>query len=523
MRNDSANVAALLRALAVYGVCGVLAIIIGVLMTNPMTYSALGFVGLVFAVLLLPVLLRWHHPIMIMTWGMPVSLFFIKGSPRLCLAMIFLSLVVSITERAVSQKRFIRVPQITWPLLFLLGVIVFTAKLTGGVGLRAFGSDVYGGKKYVFLVVGILGYFALTARAIPAKQARLFVMLYFLGGAINCIGDFASIAPSFLLPVFWVIPPQFYDPGDFQIGVTRLTGTAWGATAVINALIAYYGLRGIFLSGRWWRPAVFLVSLVLIFLGGFRSALVGTFAIILLQFFLEGLHRTKLMPFLVIFAIGSAVAVFPLASKLPFTFQRTLAFLPKEWIHLSPDARLSAEASTDWRIDMWEALLPEIPPHLLLGKGYAITMEDYQYMGVNSAFHAIDPSQQGLALANDYHSGPLSVILPFGIWGVIGVVWFFSAGMWVMYRNYRYSAPEMRILNTFLFTIYVISVVSFIVIFGDLSSGMADFTGLLGLSISVNRGVHRAPAKSDVRVNMPFKSRALQPAFQARAPGMRPL
>ena len=110
MNNDSANVAAALRSLAVYAVCAVLSIVIGVLMTNPMTYSSLGFMGVLIAVLFVPILIKWHHPLMIFSWSMPVMIFFVKGDPSLFLVMITLSLTATIVERAMGQKRFFNVP-----------------------------------------------------------------------------------------------------------------------------------------------------------------------------------------------------------------------------------------------------------------------------------------------------------------------------------------------------------------------------------------------------------------------------
>ena len=129
--NDPAKIAAVLRSLVVYVICAVVAIIIGVMMTNPLTYSALGFVGALCAVLFIPILLRWHHPLMIMSWNTPIMVFFLKGDPRLCLVMIAISLTISIAERALNQQRFINVPTITWSLICLIGVVLITAKLTG--------------------------------------------------------------------------------------------------------------------------------------------------------------------------------------------------------------------------------------------------------------------------------------------------------------------------------------------------------------------------------------------------------
>src|ERR1700722_14587851 len=116
MTNDPASIAAALRAVVVYGVCAILAIVLGVMMTNPMTYSTLTSIGILCAVLIIPILLRWHYQLMILTWAAPLMMFFIKGDPKLCLVMITLSLAISISERALNQPRFINVPTITWSL-----------------------------------------------------------------------------------------------------------------------------------------------------------------------------------------------------------------------------------------------------------------------------------------------------------------------------------------------------------------------------------------------------------------------
>jgi hypothetical protein len=182
------------------------------------------------------------------------------------------------------------------------------------------------------------------------------------------------------------------------------------------------------------------------------------------------------------------VLLVPLASHLPFTFQRSLAFLP---LPLDPAVKMSAEGSSGWRIEMWKALLPQVPQHLLLGKGLAITHEDYEMMGWNSSFQTVDPSQQALALSFDYHNGPLSVVLPFGIWGAIAFVWFLAAGIWVVYRNYRYGDPSLQMINTFLLASFVVHAVFFLFIFGGFSSEMVSFAGSLGLSVALNGGVCR--------------------------------
>jgi len=55
----------------------------------------------------------------------------------------------------------------------MLAVVLVTAKLTGGFGLRSFGSEVYAAGNTFGLIIGILSYFALTARRIPPAKARV--------------------------------------------------------------------------------------------------------------------------------------------------------------------------------------------------------------------------------------------------------------------------------------------------------------------------------------------------------------
>jgi hypothetical protein len=208
-----------------------------------------------------------------------------------------------------------------------------------------------------------------------------------------------------------------------------------------------------------------------------------------LLFYLEKLYRTGLMMVVVLGGFMGASLLVPLASHLPYTFQRSLAFLP--FLDISPEARMDTDASTEWRLTIWRALLPEIPGYLLLGKGYSFSQETFtESMGNNATFlNTIDPSQNALALSSDFHSGPLSVIIPFGIWGIIALLWFWAAGYWVVWRNYKYGDPTLRHINIFLYASFIAKCFSFLFIFGALSDDVGGFAALIGMSVALNHGV----------------------------------
>lgn len=500
-----------MRNLIIYAICGPIAIVVGywaVSAASVPTRSALSLMGIVALALTTPIFLRWHHPLLIFSWNLPASIFFLQGNPMVAFAMIGISLGISLLQRATNRNmHFLRAPQITLPLCVLIGVVLITAHFTGGIGLHSLGSDTMGGKKIVFMVLGLLGYFALTARQIPPEKAGLYVALFFLSPIIGIIGDLVTIAPSWFDYIYYVIPPNGYA----MAGRSRFTGTGNASAAIFTFMLVQYGIRGIFFTGKPWRPVVLILAFLGIFAGGFRSMVLLAAMVFAVQFFMERLHKTKLLPLFLFLGIFAAVICIPFANKLPLPAQRALAWLP---LNIDPATKVEAEGSLDWRVEMWKALLPQVPQHLWLGKGYAISQEDWEVMSGAMGFHITDPGEQGLALAGDYHSGPLSVILPLGIWGCIAVIWLFIAGIWALYRNYRYGDERLKTINTALFVLFVTHVISFITIFGALSSDVIGFSGYLGLSICLNGGICRKTALAPAAQSQPSGPHSLHRRFQ---------
>ena len=89
-------------------------------------------------------------------------------------------------------------------------------------------------------------------------------------------------------------------------------------------------------------------------------------------------------------------------------------------------------------------------------------------------------------VAGDYHNGPLSIVIPFGIWGLIGFGWFLVAASRFLYHNYRFGDPALQRINTLLLAVFLAKIVFFFLIFGALYSDLYAFTGLAGLSASLN-------------------------------------
>ena len=177
---SSNNAPELIRSLVVYAICIPLAIILGYSLTD-ITYGTIGMVGVLGAFLVLPLLLKYHYPLLLFSWHASIWLFFVKASPNLWVAAVALSLGITVMEKVIARETsYISVPSVVWPILAMLALVFITAKMNGGMGLRSAGSGVYGGKKYILLILGLLSFFALVSKPIPPEKANRYAALFIL-------------------------------------------------------------------------------------------------------------------------------------------------------------------------------------------------------------------------------------------------------------------------------------------------------------------------------------------------------
>lgn len=496
------NVPGSARAVLVYALILPLALVLGYVLANPMTVSSAGTVMIVLSVLALPLALKWHHQTMFLSWGMTAVLFFLPGSPPFWLVMAFLSLTLSLVQRALSrEKQFILEPSLTWPLVFLTFVVLVTAELTGGFGMRMFGSDVVGGKRYVWIFAGIAGYAAMCGQRIPGNKAFLYLGLFFLGSLTDAIGTLVPFGPpelywlALVFPVSSLEVASAHDLSPVFLGsqsVTRFFGLTVASLSLLCYLLGRQGMRG--LMSKPLKFSVFTTILILGSLGGFRSFFILAALTCLLVFYFEGLFRSRYLAWMALAFIffGALLVVF--SEQLPLSLQRTLSFLP---LKIDPAARFDAEVSSEWRLQMWNIVLPEVPKHLWLGKGLGI---DAEQLALTSELlgRSMASSQEVAMLAGDYHSGPLTVLIEFGIWGFIGWLWFLGAGARALYLNFRHGDGHLKAVNTLLLAYFIARIVFFFVVFGSFYNDVPQFCGILGLGISLNHGIRRAKRYSQV-------------------------
>src|SRR5437867_1511455 len=382
------------RTHLIMGLCLPLAVLLGYFVAQPLDSISIAVVFMVLAVLCVPLFMKWHHPLLIVCWNTTANPLFLPGRPALWMLVAIISLFFAIMARSLnSNRRFVQVPTVTRPLLFLAAVVVATALVTGGVGIRALGSDRYGGRNYFYILAAVMGYFAFTSHRIPTPRAGLYVAMFFLSGLTSVIGDLAFAAG----PHFYFLTAIFVP----DTGLDQTPGVIGGSTALVR-----------------------------------------------------------------------------------------LAALPA--VEVDPLAKESAWASTEWRVEMWKQVLPQIPKYLIKGKGYAIDPGDL-FLAEQSARRGFAIQAAQSMVAGDYHNGPLSVLIPFGIFGAIGFMWLLAVSLRVLYYHYRFGDPSLQRVNTFLLAYFAARILFFLFIFGSLTSDLYALLGMLGLSISLNGAPHTPP------------------------------
>jgi hypothetical protein len=505
---------ALLRTLVIYAIILPLAVMLGWMAVDLADWNRTSFT--VFAVigfvLLLPLLLKWYYPAMVVSWNTAITLFFLPGKPALWMLMAAVTFSMAIFHRIIQKRPvFISAPSITIPLLAIAVVTLMTATLRDGFGLNIFGASTVGGKGYYFIIFGILGYFAFASQFIPREQAIRYVGLFFLASAFTAVGStliyMAGPAFYFLFLIFPVGYAAVQAATDQPGAIVRVAGLGIAANAAGFYLLMRHGFRGVI--QKWWRVLLILGLLAAGALSGYRSHLVLFGAVVIVLFAVEGLFRSPVFPALLLGGTLCLFLLMPFSTQLPLSIQRTFSFLP---IEVDSRVRVDAQSSLDWRWQMWRAVLPDLPKYIWLGKGYAQNPTEV-YLAQQAALRGRAATYQGYILSGDFHSGPLSLYVPFGSFGVLAFLSFVIASIRALYLNFRHGDEDLRVINRFLFAYFVGHVLFFIFAFGVFSYQLCTFTGVVGLSVALNGGICRKPvtAPRPVRFRGNLALRPAQP------------
>ncbi|MFO1499633.1 MAG: O-antigen ligase family protein [Verrucomicrobiota bacterium] len=465
-----------------------MAVLMGYMLATPTDFNSFAILLLGFAAISLPILLKSHHLLLAWTWNAALIVFFLPGQPQLGTVLAFTSLGIAIVTRTMSkEKRFISVPAVAIPIIFLTTVVLITAKLTGGIGARVFGAETWGAKRYLSVFGAVVGYFAFTSQRVPREKANLYLTAFFLGGLTLMISDLTFMAGPQFYFLYILFPSDYASMQAITSeSLMRLSGIAFAAAWAFYFLLGRFGIEGVFDLRRPWRLILLTLCGAGTLLGGFRGLTILLFLVFITQFFVEGVYKKRVGPALIFATLIAVAATVALIDRLPLSVQRAFSFLPLE--NIDPAARLDAQGTLDWRLKMWKTVVPEIPKYLFIGKGYGFSGTDY-YLTQEAVRRGYYNAYEDTLVTGNYHNGILTLLIPFGVFGLAAFVWFCGSSMWLLVRNFRYGAPALRATNTFLLAYFVARLLFYIVFYGQFDADFYHFTGIVGLSIALNGGV----------------------------------
>ncbi|HSU56753.1 MAG TPA: hypothetical protein VLT36_22030, partial [Candidatus Dormibacteraeota bacterium] len=117
------------KAHLITALCLPLAIFLGYMLAEPMESGSIAVVTLVLIVLAVPLMMKWHHPVLVLCWNAAVYPAILPGRPQIWILATAVAFFFALLNRSVnSSHRFVSVPVLTRPLLFFGLVVLATAR-----------------------------------------------------------------------------------------------------------------------------------------------------------------------------------------------------------------------------------------------------------------------------------------------------------------------------------------------------------------------------------------------------------
>lgn len=296
------------------------------------------------------------------------------------------------------------------------------------VGINALGGDRVGGRPYIDVALASLVYIILRKETISPKFAVLLPIVWmsgeFLNASAGLVGTYFPSLGSILGKLYsGFLNGSGGEAQSLVAGEDRLVSL--GGLGVILTLFASCKVNPLHFIQihNFSKTICYLLGLLITMLSGFRNAL----ALIFLNTALAIVLRDRflgIIKFLAVILCGVLMAILLSYSSinLPWTFQRTLSFLPGNW---DPTAVEAAESSSEWRFEMWRIALTsdKYIHNKILGDGFGTSRADYEkmldaFMG-GVGFIGESATQERFMVAGQFHSGPVSAIRFVGYIGLI--------------------------------------------------------------------------------------------------------
>ena len=309
----------------------------------------------------------------------------------------------------------------------LLTLCVVQVYVRNPVGLNILGGSTVGGRAYFVYALTLIAALIFCGLRVPAIQLRTAMLLSIIGGLLN----FGAGLVGWFFPKLGVwygaveikslqqgITNEMVDTSvagriDFLVKIP-LTLSNW-VSSHINPLRGAFHFK--------WLPLI-LLSFAFAAFSGYRNVIGAVGLTYLVGLFYRGGLVSVVVSGLIAASGLAALAIFNTISPLPPNMQRAFSFLPGTW---EKSYILDGEASTDWRVEIWnEVLLTDRwIEDKILGDGLGYSAKEMAVQealsakkGIAGGVSGFDFQRESILSTGDYHSGPVSAVRTVGYVGL---------------------------------------------------------------------------------------------------------
>ncbi len=300
-----------------------------------------------------------------------------------------------------------------WLGAFIL--IVFVTIISRGFGFAMGGGFEYGGTYYINLLGVLLFGLSVREERLETKHIKWIVIGGALFGALPFVVELVYVHAGFAIPGLSKL---------VQVELRKdLTAVAMG---VEDAIARYRGGRSFALallalalvfplgkrSSRLVRIALFAGCLLAMMASGFRLDTIMLLAVIFVFYWVRSSNRRLLIVRIAVLGLVGYVVLAIAVRFMPANMQRAVAFIP--FLPVEELARDNADSSTEYRKEVWKIAIQHWKEYAIVGRGLTINVKDVawlqqSYYGTAEFFY----------LCHNYHNGVLSLLLDFGVPGLI--------------------------------------------------------------------------------------------------------
>lgn len=379
-------------------------------------------------------------------WMLAVASLFVPGQiPALPLPfkpmeiLIMLGLAKYLLDDVVFRKRkLLTGPAPDWYFVVGLLVIMLWHGFHDRFAMRAFGSDTWGGRTYVTMLVGFAAYFVVQSTSLKHRSFRMLPAVVVACGSVDFLINVISTA----LPDTSELLGLVYSNVSVESGM--VFAGRWGFAGNFGYLLLFWSLSSCriheFLTKQRWLPAsMFALGLLLCMVSGYRSTiLIATMIVALAAFRDFGLAGALgLLPVGLLFS--GIIFLHTMGVELPERIQRGFTFLPGMW---DESAVEDSEGSNQFRREVWdEWMTSQFPKNPILGRGFGLNFEDMiatlpfiaEEGSIESSFSKYTRAE-AFVISGNIHHGFYSVIDRFGL---VGALFFVCWTVCVLRRMFR--------------------------------------------------------------------------------------